>query len=373
MRLLVIDRGLSLGSPEGHQALPFLMYRKELQAQLGITVDQVTCMELAEIEQAVKSRPADVALVMIPWSVSLDQAIELLRHLQHVPDRPRIVLMDYFAPTGSPFFPALPYVDAYVKRQLLKDRGRYLSDFKGGLIFTDFLVNQLGYDLKGWNFGSKADPAQMHKVVVGWNLGMSPLYRSRLKITRHFNFAWRLRYFDIHQRFTPPGRGTAREWYEEYRQLAALKLRNLNGRYRMTGSGRINYRLYILELLSSKVVVSPFGWGEVCFRDYEAIIFGALLIKPSMEHLQTYPDIYRPYETYVPVRWDLEDLEETCKYYLDHPAESLKIIKNAQKALSDYYEQGGLIEQVRDFVHVATRDSASSREPPELAGKLPTT
>src|SRR5262249_40361010 len=157
---LVIDRGLTHSSPEGHQALPFQMYKNELQAQLGITVDQVTCMELEEIEDAVRRRPADIALIMISWRVSVEEASTFFKRLRDIPERPRIVLMDYFGPTGSPFFPLLPYIDGYVKRQLLKDRNRYLDDLKGGLVFTDFLANRLGYDLGSWNFGSKVHASQ---------------------------------------------------------------------------------------------------------------------------------------------------------------------------------------------------------------------
>ena len=35
---------------------------------------------------------------------------------------------------------------------------------------------------------------------------------------------------------------------------------------------------------------------------------GAVLVKPDMSHLETLPDLYRPGETYLPVRWDFSDL-----------------------------------------------------------------
>ena len=31
--------------------------------------------------------------------------------------------------------------------------------------------------------------------------------------------------------------------------------------------------------------ISPFGWGEICFRDFESIILGKLLIKPNCDHI----------------------------------------------------------------------------------------
>lgn len=355
MRLLVIDRGISLGSPDGHQAIPFQTYREELSRRLGVIVDQVTCMELDEIEQAVNSRPADVVVILMSWRVGPQAAAEFLQKLRTAPGRPRIVFMDYLAPAGSPFFSVMPHVDCYVKRQHLVDLGLYSRDYEGGQVFTDFLVKELGYDLDGWNFGTKPDPAHFDKLVTGWNLGVTPRYHRQLKATRRLRPLWKLRPFDVHRRFSPVSDGKKVEWYEQYRSEAAGKLDELASRYRLTGAGRIHHRLYLAELLASKLVVSPFGWGEVCFRDYEAVATGALLVKPSMDHLVTTPDIYKPHETYVPVRWDLADLAETCDYYLSHPAESLRIIRNAQEALLDYYENDGFVNTVSQFLEVANR------------------
>jgi hypothetical protein len=366
MRLLVIDRGTKIGTPEGHQAIGFQMYRDELLRKLGITVEQITCMGLVEIERAIRERPADLALVMVSWTVSRDQMLEFFRRLHELPGRPRIAFMDYYAPSGSPYFTILPYVDCYVKRQVLKDRSQYLEDMKGGTMITDFLANQLDYDLDGWNFGIKPDPGLLHKVVVGWNLGVTPRYRKLLKLTQPLAFAWKLRPISIHRRFTPVPRDRKREWYEEYRSMTFEKLKGLEGKRQMTGTGRVHHRVYLLELLASKLVVSPFGWGEVCFRDYDAVTAGALLIKPSMEHLVTHPDIYKPHETYVPVRWDLEDLTATCDYYLDHPAEAIRIIRNAQMALRNYFEEGGFVEDVRRFLEAAMGSSLVGPSSPTL-------
>jgi hypothetical protein len=43
----------------------------------------------------------------------------------------------------------------------------------------------------------------------------------------------------------------------------------------------IGRREYLERLLRSKVVVSPWGWGEACYRDYEATLAGCDIIKPN--------------------------------------------------------------------------------------------
>ena len=68
---------------------------------------------------------------------------------------------------------------------------------------------------------------------------------------------------------------------------------------------------YLKELAESKAIVSPYGYGEICYRDMETFLAGAILIKPPMEHLNTYPSLYEPWKTYVPVEMDFSDLPNT--------------------------------------------------------------
>ncbi len=62
--------------------------------------------------------------------------------------------------------------------------------------------------------------------------------------------------------------------------------------------------------------------GEVCFRDFETVACGAVLLKPDMSHLRTNPNIYEAWVTYVPVNWDLSNLEECLEWVIDNPSEA---------------------------------------------------
>jgi spore maturation protein CgeB len=103
-------------------------------------------------------------------------------------------------------------------------------------------------------------------------------------------------------------------------------------------------RKFYQELYRSKLCFSPFGYGEICWRDYEAMMSGSLLIKPDVSHLVTEPDIFVQFETYVPVAWNFEDLAEKANYYLDHDIERARIAENAYQAIHKYVSEQRFIE-----------------------------
>lgn len=65
---------------------------------------------------------------------------------------------------------------------------------------------------------------------------------------------------------------------------------------------------YYRTMFLSRAVVSPWGWGESAHRDYEAIMLGAVIIKPPMSHVNCWPQIYIPGQTCVECRPDFADV-----------------------------------------------------------------
>ncbi|MDA8791503.1 hypothetical protein N9M93_04055, partial [Candidatus Pelagibacter bacterium] len=72
---------------------------------------------------------------------------------------------------------------------------------------------------------------------------------------------------------------------------------------------KLNKKNYINQIRLSKYVLSCYGWGEICYRDWEAAINYSLILKPDMSNIDTWPNLYNSYKTYVPLLWDLSDLE----------------------------------------------------------------
>ena len=348
MHALVVHRGGSPMTVERSHVQGFEMYAAELKRDLGFTSELVVARTLREVEAAVIGRPADVAFIMVSWSEPAAEVVSMFRRLSGRPSRPKLVFLDYFAPASSPYFGVLPHVDTYFKRQTYRDPSNYQGGFEGGNRFTNYLSQHLGISLDGWYFGGTPDPAQIHKLTTGWNLGVTRRCRQLLRLGRHMPLPWQHRPFAVNCRLgLSPGPRAKTEWYHHYRELGVRSVAPLREEYRCTGSDRVGLRQYLAEMILSKIAISPFGWGEVCFRDYEAVAAGALLVKPSMSHLQSNPNIYDEGKTYVACEWDMSDVPEICRYYLTRPDEAKAIILGGQEALHRYYEEGGFVGNVR--------------------------
>lgn len=107
---------------------------------------------------------------------------------------------------------------------------------------------------------------------------------------------------------------------------------------------------YIDTLRRSKITLSPFGMGEICFRDFEIIQYGSIMIKPDMSNVITYPNIYIPYETYIPCKADWSDLTEKIHYVLDNYDECKNIAVNAQQIMKKSFTIENLLLYWYDMI-----------------------
>lgn len=95
---------------------------------------------------------------------------------------------------------------------------------------------------------------------------------------------------------------------------------------------RLNRDEYLKTMYDCKIILAPFGFGEITPRDLEAAMFGSVLIKPDMSHIETLPNVYIPYETYVPCKHDFSDINEKIDYVLSD-------YKNIQKAYTENFRK----------------------------------
>ena len=117
-------------------------------------------------------------------------------------------------------------------------------------------------------------------------------------------------------------------------------------------AGFVSIRQYIRETKQSKIVVSPFGWGEIGVRDFQAWMYGAALMKPDMSHMETWPDVFKPDETYYPIQWSLEDLESGVRELLADDAKWRALAEQGRKAYARMVSGQGMKEFRDHFVEL---------------------
>jgi hypothetical protein len=81
-------------------------------------------------------------------------------------------------------------------------------------------------------------------------------------------------------------------------------------------TGTTSPRRYLKGLAQAAAVLSPFGWGEVCIRDFETFVYGAALVKPDVSHLETWPDLFEKDVTYLSLPWDPDEAAERLEELL---------------------------------------------------------
>ena len=98
-----------------------------------------------------------------------------------------------------------------------------------------------------------------------------------------------------------------------------------------TWAKRIGRWAYFSELKKSKLVVSPFGYGEINYRDFEAMLCGAALLKPDMSHMETWPDLFQAGQTLYVHAWDFSDLDAVIGRALADDRRRRDIAREAQR------------------------------------------
>ncbi len=273
--------------------------------------------------------------------------------------RSRKIKIYWFDTTDSTWctqFEVMPFVDKFLKGQILADKKTYLQRFRTGRIYTDFFdeLYASGEKDEAYPLPSEND---LVKMDISWNTCFENYSEGRFSISgkaRHFlrpftaNFAKEA----IRVGWTAPGkermmriscrvgRSHSRPSVADHRK-AIIELLSK----RSVGCGKISLPEYFSELRNSQIAVSPFGVGEITLRDFEIIICGAALVKPDMSHLKTWPDLYQPDKTYVSHKWDLSDFDAKLDYLQENPEKAVDLAAGAQ----DIYRMHLSAEGLEDF------------------------
>lgn len=325
-----------------------------LRALTGVVVREIPDCSIGSVQSV---RATDiVAVALQPHFRRTEQ--EVLQAVAALCDWcGHVCLLDSTDPTALRWPAAMERTALYVKKQVLRDRSAYTGDSATGFWFADWCAQERGWDIGDWTF-SRTRPSEqgLSRLRCAWTLGAARTHRQFARLCRvlqtlRVSTAWERRRIDVQCVVKVMGKGDA-SFYTRHRVEAVENLKSLGGPHTTLLAafggevpppmGPFQYRR---SLLSSRITVSPFGWGEICHRDYEAFAAGSLLVKPDMRLVESHPDLFRPFETYIPVKWDLSDLASTCEHWLAHHAEAKAIAARGQAMFRSYALGGAVAEQ----------------------------
>jgi len=252
----------------------------------------------------------------------------------------KIIYFDDSAAASIAFFCAFPYVDEYWKRSTLSDKSLYKKKFYGGHLFSDYYHSKHNIDDESQTFFNPVsnNEIDLKKLKIAWNIGIGvfplngdSILDKQYLMTRRFIAAMTILpniqpvYMLISRYFERMKKELEKEVSFD-KKMRKLSSRFMSANYRKSIGfqrkllikktaekkfflvGNIKKKEFIQETFKAFGILSPFGWGEICYRDFEAALGGSYLIKPDMSHINTWPNIYSE-DMYYSLKWDLSNLD----------------------------------------------------------------
>jgi hypothetical protein len=319
------------------QVYPFLHYAHQLRQRYGA---EVRCYPVAPLLEGAgpSPDPADAILLQIWFDRPHDRIRRVLDSLRALnPDTP-ITFVDSFAHNDLRLGRVLnEQISFYTKKSLFRDSAHFFTPFRGDTNLTQYYGDLLAVPSQPVDW--QVPPDLLPKLRLSPNFFTAPRFLALFPFPKAL--PCNRRTLDIQTRFDETGT----PWYQAMRKSAAAHVRAIPG-ISVSGPEKFSLKLYSDELRRSRLCFSPFGYGEVCWRDIEAIMAGAVLVKPDMGHLDTLPNLYEAGVTYLPVRWDFSDLEEVVTTALRDPARCEVIALEAYRRISDYVRSARFVDDV---------------------------
>jgi hypothetical protein len=326
---------------------PYFYYRKDLWEGLGAS------LAIRPVENFLDGSSDNVAadvVIVQPWfTVDAENLSSAFARYKSKHPSAKMVFQDSYAPTDIRLSKSVNnYIDVYQKKSIFRDRSQFQRSFLGDTNLSEYYGNLYGIpqDPVDW----EVPDSVIEKLSLAPNFLTAPyLLKGFLGKAPAFDD----RPIDLHSRIATEGT----PWYTAMRRASSNAARSISGII-ITPDDRIPQAKFISEMRRSKMCWSPFGYGELCWRDLEAFMTGAVLVKPSMDHVNTTPDLYREGETYLPVKWDFSDLDEVVRWALCNPEHMKEIAINAFHIAKKYLQDGSFVAETMSMMAMTGKQPA---------------
>tara|TARA_B110001452_G_C15209275_1_gene419462 strand:+ start:170 stop:1306 length:1137 start_codon:yes stop_codon:yes gene_type:complete len=271
-----------------------------------------------------------------------------------------IVWFDLSDSAGNTQFEILPYVKKYVKKQVYKDREMYKKIFFRNRYYSDYYHKKFNVENFFEPYYCTLKDEYIEKLVLGWNIGVGNyfnildhnsylkykcIFEAAFKSNHKELFRYTLNYHNNENKsenlfYSFNLRSTNSKQAVHFQRNNVHKI--LSDNYPKTNKGRLSHKNFLLNLMNSKISVGSFGWGEICYREYEATKMGAAIIFPNIDYIETWPNIFKDGETFMSYNLDLSNLLDVVEKVLSDDNLRSSLVYNAQDVCQNVYKEDGL-------------------------------
>lgn len=320
------------------QVYPFLFYRDAIRERFGVSF---RFLPITPYLEGRKPESGAAHVMIQPWfTVDREKLTRLLEQIRAANSSAQVDFVDAFAPNDLRLARTVePFVRYYLKKSLFKERETHRTVFLGDTNLEDYVARTFGQDIAPVDHGVPA--AILPRLRLSPNFFTAPQYLHQFLTSESPPDT--KREFGIHARMD-----LTTDVRRYPREQAFERVRDVPGHHIVVDSSDdpLPWAAYLKEMQASAVCLSPFGYGELCWRDIEAILTGAVLVKPDMSHLDTLPDLYAAGETYLPVRWDFSDLAEVVAPVMADDTQRRGIALTAWTRLHTYLREDRFLDDM---------------------------
>ena len=230
------------------------------------------------------------------------------------------------------------FVDIYLKGRLPSDMSVYNKKLYGQREFTDYYHRKYHINDENVSYSNILEDKDLKKIFLGWNNGICDYSYYSIFKKKIFSLTGKL-YFNKPEFHNVKKNLVSSRFKQNYNRNTINFHRKMfeNIFNNICDTKRVNRYKYFAELKNSFFSISPFGWGEICYRDFESFTYGCLLLKPDMDHINTWPNYYLKNKTYISLNWFQSDSTDIEKI-LDQKENYYDIAKFGYKTYSKYFD-----------------------------------
>ena len=277
----------------------------------------------------------------------MDKKLSLMESVELGLDFLEQITGDYFIVDGQDSTSLIGTIDVFRESNAkLFLKNSYLRDFD---LYKKGWVNGRMY----WGEGDYSVPdidelkPKMKLTGCNWLSTMTPQW---------FNYGDQKKY-DLSCMFGYPSKGENYEhglnqnvYYDDHRKKLLDKVKDYNF-IGLTNGNKVSTREYFKCMAESKIVLSPFGFGEMNPRDVQSAMLGSVLIEPDMSYILSEPFVYEDDETYISVNYDWSNLDEKIDYVLsDYWNIRERLVENFRKKFMKVYNKKNLVLHIYNLL-----------------------